>query len=102
MVVRIRDSQPGFWQWSGGFELQEKEDYFGLRTRHRDAAGALDGLSVILPVSFSVGASGVVSVSVKSSRSLPPYRIVNACAGVNVTVSQVRKVWVAACHRIAL
>ena len=88
IVVRLVDDGPGHWAWSGGFEPAEKEDYFGLRMHHRDAEGRRDNESVILPVSISVGASGAVRVSFKSRRNLPPYRIINACASVNVTVSQ--------------
>eukprot|EP00892_Ulva_mutabilis_P007162 jgi/Ulvmu1/4818/UM020_0103.1 len=86
--ITVRLAKQGQWEWSGGFELQEREDYFGLRIHRLNAAGARDGVNVILPVSISVEPSGVVLVSLKSQQNLPPYRICNACTSVAVSVSQ--------------
>lgn len=87
MVVRL--AMRGRWQWSGGFELQEREDYFGLRIHRVNSTGVRDGVTAILPVSISVEPSGVVLVSFKSQQNLPPYRISNACTSVHVSVAQV-------------
>lgn len=86
IVVRL--AMQGSWEWSGGFELQEREDYFGLRMHRVNGAGVRDGNTVILPVSISVEPSGVVLVSLKSQQNLPPYCIRNSCTSVAVSVSQ--------------
>ena len=90
VVVRLADGGPGGWLWSGGFEPLEKDDYFGVRLLHTggDDSGQRDGGSVIVPVNIGVRRSGVVVVSFEPPESLPPYRIVNACEGVDVTVRQ--------------
>lgn len=86
--VVVRFAMQDSWEWSGGFELQEREDYFGLRMHRVNGAGIRDGVTVILPVSISVEASGVVLVSLKSQQNLPPYSIRNCCTSVTVSVSQ--------------
>jgi hypothetical protein len=88
VVVRLVDDEAGSWQWSGGFEPQEKEDYFGVRMLHASDNGERDGLSVIVPVSITVRASGVVVVTFKAKESLPPYRIHNACSNVDIVIAQ--------------
>lgn len=87
LVVRL--AKHSSWEWSGAFELQEREDYFGLRIHRLSAAGVRDGVTVILPVSIAVEPSGVVLVSFKSQQNLPPYCIRNACTSVAISVSQV-------------
>jgi len=44
--------------------------------------------SVILPVNTTVGRSGVVLVTLKSQRSIPPIRIENRCKRVVVRLKQ--------------
>lgn len=91
VVARLVDaptSGGGRWLWSGAFEPAEREDYFGLRMHHVGGDGRRDARAVIVPVTVSVGTSGVVTVAFKSRRNLPPYRVVNACASVNVIVAQ--------------
>jgi hypothetical protein len=88
VVARLQAQGAGGWEWSGGFELQEKEDYLGLRMHHVDDNGVRDGHTVIMPVSIAVDASGVVLVSFKSRQNLPPYRIRNSCAAVDIIISQ--------------
>lgn len=44
--------------------------------------------SVIIPVNTTVGRSGVVLVTLKSQRSIPPLRIENRCKRVVVRVKQ--------------
>lgn len=46
---------------AGSFELPEREDYFGLRIRHRTRREY-----VIIPVNITVGAAGSVLVTLKS------------------------------------
>ncbi len=48
--------------WSGGFKLEEKESYFGLRIRHR-----VRGYTII-PVNITVGRTGSVLITLKSER----------------------------------
>ena len=81
-------TRPGRWLWSGGFEAAEREDYFGVRMHHVDESGDADGAAVIVPVSISVAASGVVVVRFKSRASLPPYRVHNSCSSVDIHVRQ--------------
>lgn len=88
VVARLRSQGSGGWEWSGGFELQEREDYLGLRMHHVDAQGVRDGHTVIMPVSIAVDASGVVLITFKSRQNLPPYRIRNSCAAVDIIISQ--------------
>lgn len=96
MVVRL--AMHGRWEWSGGFELQEREEYFGLRVHRVDSAGVRNGVSVILPVSISVEPSGVVLVSFKSQQNLPPYCIRNACTSVTISVAQDLVCCYPSCH----
>lgn len=88
VVARLASDGPGRWEWSGSFALPEKEDYVGLRMHHTDAMGVRDGQTVILPVSIAVDASKVVLISFKARQNLPPYKIRNSCAAVDVIVSQ--------------
>lgn len=88
VVARLASEGLGCWEWSGGFALPEKEDYLGLRMHHTDASGVRDGQSVIVPVSIAVDASKVVLISFKARQNLPPYKIRNSCAAVDIIVSQ--------------
>lgn len=88
VVARLASDGPGRWEWSGGFALPEKEDYLGLRMHHTDALGVRDGQTVIVPVSIAVDASKVVLISFKARQNLPPYKIRNSCAAVDIIVSQ--------------
>ena len=45
--------------------------------------------NIILPVSISVGSSGVVLISIKSQQNVPPYRIENICKNVHLKFKQV-------------
>ncbi|KAL6762638.1 hypothetical protein V8C86DRAFT_613892 [Haematococcus lacustris] len=72
----------GDWQWSGSFRLPEREDYFGLRIRHRS------GSYVIIPVNITVGRAGSVLVTLKSDKSVPPYMILNRCKDVVIRLKQ--------------
>ena len=47
---------------AGGFQLEEKETYYGLRVRHRTQREF-----VILAINITVGASGSVLVTIKST-----------------------------------
>jgi hypothetical protein len=66
--LQIRPVGPG-WEWSGAFAIPEREEYVGLRIRNSATMGG-----VILPVNTTVGRSGVVLVTLKSQRSIPPIR----------------------------
>jgi SHR-binding domain of vacuolar-sorting associated protein 13 len=88
VVARLASDGPGAWEWSGGFALPEKEDYLGLRMHHTDASGVRDGQTVIVPVSIAVDACKVVLISFKARQNLPPYKIRNSCAAVDIIVFQ--------------
>lgn len=70
------------WHWSGSFQLQEEEKYFGLRIRR------LSGEYVIIPVNITVGSAGSVLVTLKSEKSTPPYMILNRCKDVVIRMCQ--------------
>lgn len=86
VVMRPVGDAAGEWQWSGSFPLATREEYLGLRVR---AAGAPER-AINIPVSTTVGPSGIVLVTFKSRASVPPYRVENACADVAVAIAQVR------------
>lgn len=73
------------WQWSGSFPLAKEEKYFGLRIRSATSAAFK-----IIPVNITVGAAGSVLVTLKSEKSIPPYRIENRCKDVVIYLRQVR------------
>ncbi|KAL3135445.1 hypothetical protein ABBQ32_007626 [Trebouxia sp. C0010 RCD-2024] len=72
------------WHWSGGFQLNDKEEYYGLRVRQvKDPSVAIN-----IPVSTTIGPSGSLLVSFKSRLSVPPYRIENMCNDVGIRFAQ--------------
>ncbi|KAK9867090.1 hypothetical protein WJX84_006946 [Apatococcus fuscideae] len=84
LVVRPLSKTSETWQWSGSFNLGQRQEYFGLRVRKtEDPTQAIN-----IPVNITVGTSGSVLVTFKSRLSVPPYRIENQCEDVKIFFAQ--------------
>ena len=93
IVIRPLSSGGVRYQWSGRVRIDSEEDYKPIRILPEapsDGASTVSGepQAVILPLNFSVSSVGMVTVTIKSERSVPPYRIVNKCTSMVVSCQQ--------------
>lgn len=89
MHLHARCSIVCFARSAGPFPIHDEdgkgeERYFGLRIRHSHD----NDIKTIIPVNITVGTAGGVLITLKSERSVPPYRVVNRCRDVHVHVRQ--------------